>query len=87
MKPKLTTRISDLGKSLKTGISEKFQLGVEAEFGRMFFFVVLLFYITWTTIVVSVHMCMGVCAYVHGCVCMCAWVCVHGCMCVCVCIV
>lgn len=87
MKPKLTTCISDLGKSLKTGISEKFQLGVEAEFGRMFFFVVLLFYITWTTIVVSVHMCMGVCAYVHGCVCMCAWVCVHGCMCVCVCIV
>eukprot|EP00731_Ephydatia_muelleri_P015530 Em0008g1250a len=54
MKPKLTTRISDLGKSLKTGISEKFQLGVEAEFGRMFFFVVLLFYITWTTIVVLI---------------------------------
>lgn len=55
MKTKLTSRISDLGKSLKTGITEKFQLGVEAEFGRMFFLVVVLFYITWTTIVVSVR--------------------------------
>ena len=73
MKPKLTTRISDLGKSLKTGISEKFQLGVEAEFGRMFFFVVLLFYITWTTIVVSVHMCKYTwCVCMDACVCACA---------------
>ena len=62
IKPKLVSRISDFGKTLKTGISEKFQLGVEAEFGRMFFFVVILFYITWTTIMVSVCACAQLCA-------------------------
>ena len=54
--PSPTFRISDLGKSLKRAapvISEKFQLGVEAQFVRMLFSVVLLFYVSWTTIVVS----------------------------------
>ena len=54
--PSPTFRISDLGKSLKRAapvISEKFPLGVAAQFVRMLFTVVLLFYVSWTTIVVS----------------------------------
>jgi len=46
-----------LGKSLKKAgplITEKFQLGVEAQFARMLFAVTALFYFTWTTLVVSV---------------------------------
>ena len=35
-------------------ITEKFQLGVEAQFARMLFAVVGLYYISWTTIVVSI---------------------------------
>ena len=53
-----THRISDLGKSLKRAapvITEKFQLGVEAQFVGMLFTVVLLFYVSWTTIVVSIY--------------------------------
>ena len=49
-------RISDLGKSIKAAaplITEKLQLGVEAQFARMLFAVVALFYISWTVIVVS----------------------------------
>ena len=34
-------------------ITEKFQLGVEAQFARMLFVVVVLFYVSWTTTVVS----------------------------------
>lgn len=49
-------RISDLGKSLKKAapiIQEKFQLGVEAQFARMLLAVVVLFYISWTGLMVS----------------------------------
>jgi len=49
-------RISDLGKSLKKAaplITEKFQLGVEAQFARMLLAVVVLFYISWTGLMVS----------------------------------
>ncbi len=49
-------RISDLGNALKKAapvITEKFQLGVEAQFARMLFAVVALFYLSWTTLVVS----------------------------------
>ena len=56
--PSPTLRISDLGKSIKRAapvISEKFQLGVEAQFVRMLFSVVLLFYVSWTTIVVGLR--------------------------------
>ena len=52
----LISRISDLGRSLRRAgpfISEKFHLGVEAQFARMLFAVVVLFYISWTAIVVS----------------------------------
>lgn len=52
----LSRRISDLGKTIKAAapiFTEKFQLGVEAQFARMLFAVVALFYISWTTIVVS----------------------------------
>lgn len=51
-------RISDLGTALKRAaplITEKFQLGVEAQFARMLFAVVALFYVSWTTLVVSSH--------------------------------
>lgn len=49
-------RISDIGKSLKKAaplITEKFQLGVEAQFARMLLAVVVLFYISWTGLMVS----------------------------------
>lgn len=49
-----STRISDLGRSLRRAapfISEKFHLGVEAQFARMLFAVVVLFYVSWTLIV------------------------------------
>ena len=45
-----------MGKSIKKAapvITEKFQLGVEAQFARMLFVVVVLFYVSWTTTVVS----------------------------------
>lgn len=54
--PGLVSRISDLGKSLKTAapvLSDKLQLGVEAKFLRMFVVVVILFYLSWLPIVVS----------------------------------
>lgn len=35
---------------------EKFQFGVEAQFAGMLFVVVLLFYLSWTAILVSYHM-------------------------------
>ena len=39
-------------------MAEKFQLGVEAQFARMLFAVVVLFYISWSTIVVSGCVCV-----------------------------
>ena len=43
-----------IGKSLtKASITQKFQLSVEAQFARMFFAVVALFYVSWTTLMVS----------------------------------
>ena len=57
-------RISGIGIALKKAapiITEKFQLGVEAQFARMLFAVVALFYVSWTALVVSmpteVHVC------------------------------
>ena len=49
-------RISDFRLAIKKAapmITEKFQFGVEAQFARMLFAVVALFYVSWTTIVVS----------------------------------
>lgn len=49
-------RISDIGIAIKKAapiITEKFQLGVEAQFARMLFAVVALFYVSWTTLLVS----------------------------------
>lgn len=49
-------RISGIGSALKKAaplITEKFQLGVEAQFARMLFAVVALFYVSWTALVVS----------------------------------
>ena len=50
-------RISDIGIALKKAapiLTERFQLGVEAQFARMLFAVVALFYVSWTTLVVSI---------------------------------
>ena len=55
--PGLVSRISDLGKSLKTAapvLSDKLQLGSEAQFLRMFIVVVIFFYLSWLPVVVSV---------------------------------
>ena len=52
----LCSRISDIGIALKKAapiLTERFQLGVEAQFARMLFAVVALFYVSWTTLVVS----------------------------------
>ena len=49
-------RISDIGIAIRKAapiITEKFQLGVEAQFARMLFAVVALFYVSWTTLLVS----------------------------------
>ena len=62
--PGLVSRISDLGKSIKTAapaLSGKLQLGAESQFLRMFAVVVFFFYLSWLPIVVSVvcvYMCM-----------------------------
>ena len=52
-------RISDIGIALKKAapiLTERFQLGVEAQFARMLFAVVALFYVSWTTLVVSKYL-------------------------------
>ena len=49
-------RISDLSKSLRKAapaMAEKFQFGVEAQFAGMLFVVVVLFYSSWTAMLVS----------------------------------
>jgi len=49
-------RISDLSKSLKKAaplVAEKFQFGVEAQFAFMLFVVVVVFYLSWTAVLVS----------------------------------
>lgn len=54
-------RISGIGIALKKAapiITEKFQLGVEAQFARMLFAVVALFYVSWTALVVSMPICI-----------------------------
>ena len=61
------SRISDFGKSIKKAapiIQEKFQLGVEAQFARMLLCVVILFYVSWTTLMVSYFACSA-CIYIY----------------------
>ena len=50
-------RISDIGITLKKAapiLTERLQLGIEAQFAGMLFAVVALFYVSWTTLVVSI---------------------------------
>ena len=64
--PGLVSRISDLGKSLKTAapaLSDKLQLGSEAQFLRMFIVVVIFFYLSWLPVVVSVPLSSIACSF------------------------